>query len=49
MECGTIDDISPIKHGDNERSKLSEIGSRENWFSRMLSEIVESHVWEAKT
>ena len=27
----------PIKYGDNERSRLSGLGSRGNWFSRMSS------------
>ena len=40
--------ISPIKYGDNERSRLSGIGSRGNWFSRMSLNIVQWHVWEAK-
>ena len=40
--------ISPIKHGDNERNRLSGIGLRENWFSRISSKKVQCHVWEAK-
>ena len=32
--------ISPIKYDDNERSRLSGIGSRGNWFSRMSSKRV---------
>ena len=40
--------ISPIKYGDNERSILSGIGSRGNWFSMMSSKIVQCHVWEEK-
>ena len=39
--------ISPLKYGDNERSRLSDIGSRGNWFSRMSSKRVQCHV-EAK-
>ena len=39
--------ISPIKYGDNERSRLSGIGSRGKWFSRMASKRV-CHMWEAK-
>ena len=55
MDCGTIDDIrdlcmtpviSPIKYGDNERSRLSGIGvSGELVFKE--SERVQRHVWEA--
>ena len=49
MECGTIDAIrdlcmisviSSIQYGDNERSRMSGIGLRGNWFSRMSSKIV---------
>ena len=40
--------ISPIKYDDNERSRLSGIGSMGNWFSRMSSKRVQCHVWEAK-
>ena len=40
--------IIPIKYGDNERSRLSGIGLRGNWFSRMSSKRVQYHVWEAK-
>ena len=40
--------INPMKYGDNERSRLSGIGSRGNWFSRMSSKRVQCHVWEAK-
>ena len=43
-----ISAMSPITHGDNERSRLSGIGSRGNWFSRMSSNRVHCHVWEAK-
>ena len=57
MEYGTIDNIrdllmisviSLIQYGDNERSRLSGIESRGNWFSRMFSKIVQCHVWEEK-
>ena len=40
--------ISPIKYGDNERSRLSGIESKVNWFSWMSSKRVQFHVWEAK-
>ena len=40
--------IIPIKYGNNERSRLSGIGLRGNWFSLMLSKRVQCHVWEAK-
>ena len=40
--------IIPIKYGDNERSRLSEIGLMWNWFSRMSSKKVKCHVKEAK-
>ena len=40
-----ISPISPIKYGDNGRSRLSGIGLRGNWFS---SKRVQCHVWEAK-
>ena len=40
--------IIPIKYGDTERSRLSGIGSRENWFSRISLKKVQCHVWEAK-
>ena len=40
--------LDPIKYGDNERSRLSGIGSKGNWFSRMSSKRVQWHVWEAK-
>ena len=40
--------ISPIKYGDNERIRLSGIGSSgELVFIRMSSERVQSRVWEA--
>ena len=39
--------ISPIKYGDNERSRLSGIGSKGNWFSRISSKRVQCYVWEA--
>ena len=39
---------SPIKYGDNERSRLSRTGSRGNWFSRMSSKRVQGHMWEEK-
>ena len=35
-----ISAISPIQYGDNERSRLSGIGLRGNWFSRMSSKRV---------
>ena len=38
----------PIKYGDNERSRLSGIGSRGNWFSMMSSKRVKCNVLEAK-
>ena len=38
--------ISAIKYGYNERSRLSGIGSR--GISRMSSNRVKCHVWEAK-
>ena len=38
--------ISPIKYGDNERSRLSGIGS--GGISRISSKRVECHAWEAK-
>ena len=44
-----ISGMSPIKYGDNGRSGLSGIGSRENWFSRMASNRVKCHVLEGKT
>ena len=57
MECWTIDDIrdlwmisviSPIKDGDNERSRLSGIGSSgELVFKDVIRERVQSHVCEA--
>ena len=37
--------ISPIKYGDNERNRLSGIGSKGNWFSWKR---LQCHVWEAK-
>ena len=37
-----------IKYGDNERSRLSGIGSRGNWFSKMSSKRVKYHVLEVK-
>ena len=40
--------ISLIKYIDNERSRLSGIGSRRNWFSIISSKRVQCHVWEAK-
>ena len=40
--------ISPITYGDNERSRLSGIGSKGNWLSRMSSKRVQCHVWESK-
>ena len=40
--------IIPIKYGDNERSRLSEIGLRGNWFSRISSNRVQCHVCGAK-
>ena len=40
--------ISPIKYGDNERSKFSGIGSNGNWFSRKSSKRVQCYVLEAK-
>ena len=40
--------ISPIKYGNNGRSRLSGIGSRGNWFSRISSKRVQCHMWEAK-
>ena len=40
--------IIPIIYGDNERSRFSGLGSRGNWFSRMSSNRVQCHVWEAK-
>ena len=40
--------ISPVKYGDNERSRLSGIGSKGNCFSRMSSNRVQCHVWEVK-
>ena len=43
-----ISAISTIKYVDNQRSRLSGIGSRGNWFSRMSSKRVQFHVWEAK-
>ena len=43
-----ISAISPITYGYNERSRLSVIGSRGNWFSSMSSKKVHCHVWEAK-
>ena len=43
-----ISAISPIQYGDNERSGLSGIESRGNWLSRMSSNRVHCHVWEAK-
>ena len=43
-----ISAISPIKYGDNERSRLSGIGLRWNWFSRMSSKREYCHVWEEK-
>ena len=43
-----ISAISPIKRGNNERSILSRIGSRGNWFSRISSKKVQCQVWEAK-
>ena len=36
--------IIPIKYCDNERSRLSVIGLRGNWFSRMSSKRVQYHV-----
>ena len=38
--------ISPIKYGDNERRRLSGIGSR--GISRMSSKRVQYHLWDAK-
>ena len=43
-----ISAISPIQYGNNERSRLSGIGSRGNWFSRMSSKGIQCHVWETK-
>ena len=43
-----ISAISPIKYGDNERSRLSGIGSRGNWFLRMSAKRVQCHVWVTK-
>ena len=43
-----ISEISPIKYDDNERNRLSGIGSRRNWFSRISSKRVECHMWESK-
>ena len=43
-----ISAIIPIKCGYNERSRLSGIGSRGNWFSRMSSKRVKCHVLEEK-
>ena len=40
--------IIHIIYGYNERSRLSGIGSRGNWFTRMSSKRVQCHVWEAK-
>ena len=40
-----IYEISPIKYRDNERSRLSGIGSR--GISRMSSKRVQCHVWKA--
>ena len=40
--------IIPNKYGDNERNRLSGIGSRGNWFSMMSSKRVKYHVLEAK-
>ena len=37
--------ISYITYGDNERSRLSGIGSKGNWLSW---NIVKCHVWETK-
>ena len=39
--------IIPIKYGDNERSRLSGIESRGNWFSRISSKRVKYHVLKA--
>ena len=39
---------SPIKYGDNKRSRLSGIGSKGNWFSRISLKSVQCHMWEAK-
>ena len=38
--------ISPIKYGDNERSRLSGIGSSGELFLKRSSERVQSNVWE---
>ena len=40
--------IIPIKCGDNEQSRLSGLGSRGNWISRISSKRLQYHVWEAK-
>ena len=40
--------IIPIKYGDNERSRLSRIVLKGNWFSRMSQKRVQCHVWEAE-
>ena len=40
--------IISVKYGDNERSRLSGIRSRGNWFARMSSNIVKYHMLEAK-